>query len=228
MRLIAWNANFNNRRRSFDQDLSVLGPLCPDIVVLSETGPGGPTDSSVGLTPPHLSVASFNGYTVEPSERNHSAPAYSASFRVAGPVQFTLLACWPVLRTKQDKYSALLDQILSHFRPLVNGFTILAGDLNSSSAVTGQRRSHPRFVANCEGLRLHSVYHHLAGEEHGRESTFTYVHGKENPSYFHLDYCMVSERLLPAASLSIPQMTEWLALSDHVPLILDIPNVAFR
>ena len=45
MRLIAWNANFNNRRRTLEQTAALLAPLHADIYVLSE------------VPPPHLDIA---------------------------------------------------------------------------------------------------------------------------------------------------------------------------
>ena len=38
MRLIAWNANFNNRKcRSLDDNVRLLAVFYPDVIVLSET-----------------------------------------------------------------------------------------------------------------------------------------------------------------------------------------------
>lgn len=37
MRIVAWNANYNNRRRSFEADAELLYSEGADLIVLSET-----------------------------------------------------------------------------------------------------------------------------------------------------------------------------------------------
>lgn len=104
----------------------------------------------------------------------------------------------------------------------------MAGDFNSNSRVSGQASSHPRFVNAAKTAGLTSVYHHQADEEHGAESMATFVQGKIRPRRFHLDYCFVSDQLVAAATVTIPQTDAWRRRSDHYPVVLDIPNAAFR
>ena len=100
---------------------------------------------------------------------------------------------------------------------------VLAGDLNSNSRVSGQALSHPLFVTKATALGLTSVYHHQTGEEHGSETRATYLHGKASPLPFCLDYCW-SKPWLDSASLQILDGPAWNGLSDHFPLVLDLPD----
>jgi len=229
MRLIAWNANYNNRRRSFEADLELLAHLNGDVIVLSETSRPGVEVSGrvvwIGDEAPGLVVAARNGYSVKPSEMSADAPRLSGGFKVAGPLHFNLVAVWPVKLTQGDSYAQVLDACLHFHANLLSGErVILAGDLNSNSRVTGQAQSHSHFVEKATALGLTSIYHHQSGEEHGSETKVTYIHGKTSPRPFCLDYCFVSRPWLDSASLQILDGPEWKNLSDHFPLVLDLPD----
>lgn len=229
MRLIAWNANYNNRRRSFEADVELLAPLNGDVIVLSETSRPRTEVSGrvawIGDEAPGLAVTVQNGYSFEPTAVAAGAPKLSRAFRVDGPLKFSLLAVWPVKRTQRDSYAQILDACLDFYAEVLSGDrVILAGDLNSNSRVSGQERSHPRFVAKATALALTSVYHHQSGEEHGCESTPTYLQGKTSPRPFYIDYCFVSKTWVRLASLQILNGAPWTGLSDHFPLVLDLPE----
>lgn len=228
MRLIAWNANDNNQSRSFEEDLALLAHLNGDVIVLSETSRPKVEASGkvvwIGGKGPGLAVAALNGYSVEPSPSNGDAPRLSGGFKVEGPLKFNLLAVWPV-KTEGNSYAQILDETLDcHGDLLSRERVVLAGDLNSSTRVTNQVRSHPRFVARATALGLTSVYHHQSGEEHGGETKPTYLHGKASPLPFCLDYCFVSKTFLDSARLRIVDDQEWRGRSDHLPLVLDLPD----
>jgi hypothetical protein len=233
MRLVAWNANFNNRRkRSFEDNLGILQAFHPDIAVLSESAL--PNDSLQRVVPlsngnPGLVVAAIGEYTLEPATANANAPPEFGLLHVHGPAAFVLAAAWPRLRDGAKDYHRLLMQGLDLLRSeWTSGPAIMAGDFNSNSRVSGQASSHPRFVKAAKAAGLKSVYHHHAGEEHGAESVTTFVQGKIRPRRFHLDYCFVSDQLVAAATVTIPQTDVWLRRSDHYPVVLDIPDAAFR
>ena len=104
MRLIAWNTNYNNRRRSFEADLELLAHLNGDVIVLSETSRPKMEGSGqvvwIGGEAPGLVVAARNGYSVEQNKASIDAPGLSGGFKVDGPLKFSLLAVWPVQRPK--------------------------------------------------------------------------------------------------------------------------------
>jgi len=232
MRIIAWNANYNNRKsRTLEDNLDLLAPLHPDLVVLSETGL--PRDPSIGAylagdQAPVLAIVPCTGFHVEQVPGNDRAPMYSTFLRVSGPCHFTLGAIWPVKQEGGPGYASLLNRLLDHFHEALSEHpVILAGDFNSSTRVSGQEASHPKLVDRLQQRGLRSVYHEHSGEAHGSESIATYYWRTKDPQPFHIDYCWVSESLLPGATVTIPQSQEWRALSDHAPLIIDVPLGAF-
>jgi hypothetical protein len=38
-RLVGWNANYNNYRRTFEESVALLEPFAADVLVISETQP---------------------------------------------------------------------------------------------------------------------------------------------------------------------------------------------
>ena len=226
MRLVAWNANCGNRkRRSFAQVLDLVAPLFPDVLVLSE----GPADASTALwawpeeSPAKLAVWARPGFTVDVARCDTSIPQ-SALLRVRGSVEFSLVAAWPV--EKPLSYAAILRRAVEEYLPYAPAErTILAGDLNSSTRVVAQRASHPILVSTLYDRGLTSVYHHHEGVAHGDERSGTFLRGAKE---FCIDYAFVSSDLLDAASICIPRNRQWTSVSDHLPLIIDIPEAAFR
>jgi endonuclease/exonuclease/phosphatase family metal-dependent hydrolase len=145
-----------------------------------------------------------------------------AGFRVGGQVDFNLLAIWPVQHEGGLKYAQTLQMSLERYSDLLSERAIMAGDLNSSSKVSGQQTTHPRFVSAAAALGLASAYHHLTGEDHGAETVSTYRHDASRS--FHIDYCFLSRSLLDAANFGIANGGEWRTLSDHSPIVLDVPD----
>lgn len=51
----------------------------------------------------------------------------------------------------------------------------------------------------------------------------THAHKRDPAKPFHIDYAFVSTSLMTdRTALAVPPVDEWLKLSDHGPLILDI------
>lgn len=233
MRLIAWNANYNNRKqRSLAENINLLSRFHPDVMVVSETAVPLASDADalvVGAESPALVVAARNGYSVRPSPLNTGAPGLAGVFDVIGAVSFKIAALWPVQRAKGQYYHRILNETLDWFKDeLKIPPAILAGDLNTNTRVSGQSHSHPKLVSRLRSLGLESVYHHQSGERHGDESLCTYIQGNKRPRRFHIDYCFVRTDVLRAATVAIPQSREWTRLSDHFPLVLDIPDEVLR
>lgn len=228
MRLVAWNANYNSRKRSLDEDIALLQPLSPDIMVLSETAP--PTDSDsrnvtwIGQGAPGLAVVVQSDLELLPHAANAGAPPLMGCFSVLGRVSFQLLALWPV-QSAGTSYHQILMAALDRYQDVVSsGRVIMAGDLNSSSRVTGQKTTHPQFVAAAGSQGIVSAYHTQTGEAHGSESIGTYRHGYNPDREFHIDYCFLSQPLATAARVTIVRDEPWSKRSDHFPLLLDLPD----
>jgi endonuclease/exonuclease/phosphatase (EEP) superfamily protein YafD len=228
MRLVAWNVNYNNRHRPFDETVALLQPLRADVLVLSETAlPKHSEDGRVqwiGDVAPGLAIVVSDEFELTPHTANAGAAELVGAFSVRGRVDFELVAAWPVQR-QGSRYHEILMATLDRFEDVLgSGNALMAGDLNSSSRVSNQRRTHPVFVARAGELGLVSAYHERTGEPYGAETVPTYMHGPGAP--FHLDYCFVPRRLAASADVSVLREDEWASRSDHFPLVVDIPDGA--
>ena len=87
---------------------------------------------------PGLAVIARHGLSLEPHPANQLSPPLMAGFRVRGHVDFNLLAVWPVQREGGLRYAQTLHAGLERYSDLLSDRAIMAGDLNSSTKVSGQ------------------------------------------------------------------------------------------
>ncbi|MHB8951907.1 MAG: endonuclease/exonuclease/phosphatase family protein [Pirellulaceae bacterium] len=229
MRLIAWNVNYNSQKRSLEDDIAMLRPLAPDVMVLSETAPPAKSDTShvtwIGNGAPGLAVVVNRELEVLPHAANHGAPSLMGCFSITGRVNFELLAIWPIQRSGVSYHQILMAALDRYSEVFSTGRAIMAGDFNSSTRVVAQKSSHPQFVMAAESRGLVSTYHARTGEAHGEESTGTYRHGFRPDREFHIDYCFLPKELASSASLTVLWDGDWAKRSDHFPLVLDLPDM---
>lgn len=225
MRLVAWNANCERyQSRSFSDIRTILAPLHADLLVIS----GGPQRAEgASWAWPDDAAATRLVVWVRPTWSHQitaSDPSvpHSAVVQIRSPLQFSVVALYPETRTDGLTYAKILEGAVRAYDATIRQpRTLLAGDLNSSTRVTKQRTSHPRFVSALAERGVSSLYHRQEDVSHGEEPVGTYRHGTRE---FHLDYAFLSNELLPSSTLAIPRHHHWRAISDHFPLIVDIPD----
>ncbi len=227
LRLVAWNANCAIRKhRSSEEVLALLDPLNADILVVSE-GPANPEGAAWSWgedASAKLAVWTRNGYSAAVIQSDVAIPQ-SALLQVRGPVAFALAAVWPVEQGRLT-YGGILRRVVDTYLPDETVTrTILAGDLNSNTRVVAQRASHPKLVSSLSVRGLNSVYHHQEYVPHGDERTGTYRTGSRE---FYLDYAFVPLSWIESATAAVLRGPQWSLMSDHYPLVLDIPDAAFR
>lgn len=105
---------------------------------------------------------------------------------------------------------------------LASGNALVMGDFNSNTVWDRSHpgRNHSMLVEKLSGLGLSSVYHRAAVNEQGAELTKTYFHTRNLRFGHHIDYAFLSDGI--PADLRLGDPEDWLAHSDHMPLILDI------
>ena len=99
-------------------------------------------------------------------------------------------------------------------------------DFNSNCCWDNKNRirTHISVVEQLEQLNLFSCYHLKEKEQQGEESkpTFYMYRYKEKP--YHIDYMFYNNQGIN--NIEIGEFDDWISLSDHMPMILDInPNV---
>ena len=103
-------------------------------------------------------------------------------------------------------------------------FTIVAGDFNSNSVWdSGYKRNHSAAVERFRNLGLESAYHVSSGNPHGAERDPTHWNMKKKDAAYHIDYAFLSRPLLSKLrGVVVGRCDDWLALSDHAPVLVDL------
>ncbi len=229
MRLIVWNCQMAFRRKH-----ALLEGLKPDLLVIPESESPAflglkkaslpwPNHIWVGDNPAKgLSVFARAGLSLR-LKRNH-IPAH----RFIAPVHvttsqksFDLFAFWTQAGpTQRQSYVA---HSLNAFGPYLKSLrrdSLLAGDFNSSPVFKTNGKGHAELVARLGKRGFDSLYHRLHDQTHGWESEATFWLHRDRAKPYHLDYVFAHHSTTPRA-LTIGRPGDWLAHSDHAPLILD-------
>ena len=104
--------------------------------------------------------------------------------------------------------------------------TVIVGDFNDNVKWDRPTRliKHRTNVSELTALGLRSAYHHGRGVEQGAEPEPTIYwrdRKSDGPSY-HIDYCFVPEIWTKSVSVEVGRFDDWVHLSDHVPLIVEV------
>lgn len=134
---------------------------------------------------------------------------------------FDLLAVWTKFRHIEEYYIYhYLHAAKYHPRMVV------MGDFNSSKKWDKKpgraHRNHSSVVQMLADAGLCSAYHHQQNEEQGKESTPTFFLHRHADKPYHIDYAFVAPERLRDCYIETSE--NWLALSDHCPLILEIED----
>lgn len=103
----------------------------------------------------------------------------------------------------------------------INSDTIIIGDFNSNAIwdKKNSERNHKRIVSQLEEKGLVSAYHFLYNEKQGEEKEKTFFMYRRREKGYHIDHCFVNPDRIKSYVVGT---YEWLDISDHLPIILDI------
>jgi exonuclease III len=177
-----------------------------------------------------VSALNWHGkFTINGIDTRHSSTQWTTSdLKLFLPFalnnHFTILGVW----TKGNDSEAfgyigqLWKFIQIHRKDLNQKNTLIVGDFNSNSIWDKPDRwwSHSGVVNELEYLNLKSVYHTQYNEYHGSESQPTFYLQKNLAKPYHIDYVFVSLDLLNQSSLRVGNFSNWLKVSDHMPIEL--------
>ena len=231
MRILVWNINMAAHKK-----ITLLHQLTPDIAILPECAapdvivskcPGFTfTDAQWLERSRHkgLGVFSFGDFYFTRS------PSFDPRFEVFLPVEvvgrtrFNLLAVW-ALNFRAGSGSTMLDALRFYRRFLEDTTSIVAGDFNNS--VFWDRPGKPtNFSGVAEALSelgLSSAYHAVTREIFAKERRPTLWFLKRPHQSYHIDYCFLSRAwFFRPVSVWVGLHTQWLAHSDHAPLVISV------
>lgn len=113
-----------------------------------------------------------------------------------------------------------------HRNDLKSEKTMIVGDFNSNAVWDKSDRwwSHSDVIAELKEIGISSLYHEQFNERHGEESSPTfYLHRREEKPY-HIDYAFLSSDIIYKSKLSMGRREDWISVSDHMPLNIEVIN----
>lgn len=132
--------------------------------------------------------------------------------------EFNLVGVWACERYIEEYYLYQNINIENY-----NDNTIIIGDFNSNKSWDKKHgdRNHSAVVNELKEKNLISAYHYVFSEEQGKESQNTFYLYRHLDKGYHIDYCFIKKERIKKFQI-LPNTKEWLAFSDHIPIILEI------
>ena len=233
MRILTWNC-----QGAFRKKYERIAQLAPDLAVIQECEHpdkltwknGSPPLSSLwfGEKPTKgLGIFSWTSLRFNALEGYDSGIRYCIPLEVTEPFRFRVVAVWAMDHRRDNlSYSAQVYQAVSLYREFISGGdTVFLGDFNSSKRTTPKSRigNHITLSTTLDDLWLESAYHHYFHERQGREKLGTFFRGRDNQKPSHIDYAYIPVRWLRRLrKVGVGDPAEWLMISDHCPLFVDI------
>jgi exodeoxyribonuclease III len=236
LRIVVWNCAGGLHRKyerllALEPSLAIV-PECAEPDVLRRKAPGFAFDDAewTGEQPNKgLGVFAFGGLSMR---RHHT---WEKRFHIVLPVEvrgsatLNLLAIWAFHRRVPATVAPSPETLLTavqHYDGFLRAHpSVVAGDFNANVIWDGGNRqaSFAELDAALGAAGLASAYHTRTGEALGKESAPTLFWQKNVAQGYHIDYAYVpraaTHRLENAV---VGSADEWLAWSDHAPLVVDL------
>ena len=231
MRILVWNINMAAHKK-----IALLRQLAPDIAILPECAAPEVivakcpeftfTDAQWVERSRHKGLGVFSFGKLRLTRPRSFAPQFEVflPLRVTGPICFHLLAVWS-LNFHPTAGLSMPDALRFYRRFLLRRDVVVAGDFNNSVFWDrpGKRTNFAGIANFLSKLGLTSAYHAVTGEPFAQERHSTLWFLKRPHQGYHIDYCFVPRSwLAPPATVWVGQHREWLAHSDHAPLMVTL------
>ena len=234
MRLITWNCQGAFRRKA-----EIILAHHPDILVIQECEHPDRVVFNPGIQKPNdhfwygdnvhkgIGIYSFSEYKFELLPIFNPEFRYILPLRVTGPGQtFTIFAIW-AMSNKENYEARYIGQVwlaINYYADLLGSSTILVGYFNSNKIWDSKERvgNHSDVVNKLANKNIQSIYHRHFDSEQGKEKHPTFFLQRNLNKPYHIDYCFASADLLDKVrNVEIGSYENWIAHSDHSPLIVD-------
>jgi exodeoxyribonuclease-3 len=231
MRILVWNANMAVHKKwelitRLKPDLAILPECAAPDVIAAKSSHFTFTDALWQERSRHkgLGVFSFGGLRLTRASDFDPRFVVFLPIEVTGSVRFHLLAVW-ALNFRPQSGGAMPDALRFYERFLRSAEAVVAGDFNNNVFWDrpGKRTNFSGVAATLADFGLSSAYHIVTGEAFGRERRPTLWFLKRPRQGYHIDYCFLPHAWLGrSASIWVGQAKQWLAHSDHAPLVISI------
>ena len=99
---------------------------------------------------------------------------------------------------------------------------VFGGDFNNSVIwdKPNKENNFQNINSKLESLGFTSAYHSITNDEFGSEENATFFHTKQESKKYHIDYLFLKS--LRCTSINLGQYQDWIKLSDHSPLVVEL------
>ena len=220
MKLISWNCNGAFRKKSH-----LLSPYNADLYIIQECENPNKYPFDIAFLNDYLPI--WTGMSDKRGlaffiHKQHSATKIRLDFF---PFHDYLFVCIDHLHflgvwTHKPNYIEDFYDFYAKYSEAIPRNTIISGDFNSSAIwdKSHKEKCHSHVVQILKEKGLSSAWHFLNNIEHGKETTPTLFFRKNIDKPFHIDYCFAPTEIID--NMSIGSYHEWIAYSDHMPLII--------
>lgn len=241
MRIIEWNCQGAFRlknKKVFELKPDILivpecereeklefGKLTPkpnDFIWYGDTGKKG------------IAIFSYSNYKFKLLKEFNPVFRYIVPIEVTSETNsFLLFAVW-AMDNKQNPLARYIGQVwnaVNYYQTTLKNNTILIGDFNSNQIWDDKERvgNHTDVVNFLNNFKIESLYHKQQNEPQGKESLKTFFMYRNLEKPYHIDYVFTSHDIIKNGyKLTFGKPEEWIEKSDHVPMILDINNLASK
>ncbi len=133
---------------------------------------------------------------------------------------FPLIAVWTTMPAYIEEF--YIWQLANSER--ITDEAVIIGDFNSNAIWDkgSNDRRHSVVVGMLKEKGLESAYHYISGDKQGEETKPTFYMYRKIEKTYHTDHCFIKpERIRSYNVLD----SSWLAVSDHVPIVLDMKKL---
>lgn len=235
MRLVTWNCN-GAFRRKFEQ----VDALNADILVIQECeDPVQSTQRYREWAGDHawigtgknkgIGVFPRRGQRLEQLDWTQNEGGLFLPVRLNGVLN--ILAVWTLSRKSPLKYSYIAQ--FWHYLQLhghrLGPDTIICGDFNSNQIWDKARRvrNHSDCVRELANLGFRSLYHLTTGDAQAQERQPTFFLHRNEAKPYHIDYVFAHDEHLKGLGIDakVGIRSDWIGLSDHMPMVVDLPEL---
>lgn len=234
MKIIEWNCQGAFRNKN-EQILS----LSPDILIVLECesedklkfGKDTPTPNDFywySKGKKGVGIFSYSDYKIKPLELFNSSFDYVIPLLIYNELNsFLVFAVW-AMNDKENHLKRYIGQVwlaINFYKEIFNDNVIIIGDFNSNQIWDEKERlgNHTDVVEFLSTYDILSLYHKQENLNHGLEKDFTFYMYRNIQKKYHIDYIFTSSKIVSNGfKLTIGEVMDWINLSDHTPLILEI------
>ena len=228
MKIVSWNANCK-----FREKYKEISKLNADIYVIQESeNPETCKDKayrefvSNGFWTGGIPFKGLLVFSPNPDIKLELLNWKTQDYRYFLPIRvndsFTLVGAWAC-----DPYIQEFCDFIQAAKSYLTDDVIIIGDLNSNAIFDkdNQRsgKTHSIIVEELRQIGIEDIYHHLTGDEQGKERVPTFYMYRHLDKPFHIDHCFSNPKNIQ--KMTIHARWQWLALSDHLPIEIGLNTI---